>query len=122
MLSKEYFNCDKTERAAFEAGIKLASLYHTYMGSPVNLDSVEHFEKAMEKGMMTQPYVKEAEVWIDREVLSSSMSSYGYSSLNERMLKARIRVEYEGVAVVAELGWIEELSYPLMRITDIISQ
>jgi hypothetical protein len=119
MLSKDYFNCGKAERAAFEAGIKLASLYHTYMGSPVNLESAENFEKVMEEGMMTQPYVKHAEVRIDREVLSSSMSIYGYCSLNERMLNAKIEVEYEDVSVVAELGWIEELSYPLMRIVKI---
>jgi hypothetical protein len=119
MLSKDYFNCGKTERAAFEAGIKLASLYHTYMGSPLNLEIADHFEKVMENGMMTQPYVKHAEVRIDRDIIRSSVSSYGYCSLNERMLNAKIEVEYESVCVVAELGWIDELSYPLMRIIDI---
>lgn len=119
MISKKFFNCSDVERAAFEAGIKLASLYHQYLGSPMNRESVDHFEKAMEKGMMAQPYVKEAEVWIDREVLTSSYSRYGYCSLNEKMLNARVKVEYEGIEVTAELGWIDELSYPLMRITDI---
>ncbi|MGA1873218.1 MAG: dihydroneopterin aldolase family protein, partial [Thermoplasmatota archaeon] len=87
MNSKKYFNCNARERATFEAGIKLASLYHQYIGSPVNPDSVDHFEKAMEKGMMAQPYVVRSKVAIDRAVLGSSLTPYGYCSLNERMLK-----------------------------------
>jgi len=119
MNSRKYFNCDPRERAAFEAGIKLASLYHQYIGSPVNPESVDHFEKAMEKGMMAQPYVKKAKVAIDRHVLNNSLSPYGYCSLNERMLNAQVTVRYEDIEVRASLGWIEELHYPLMRIDRI---
>ena len=104
MNSKKYFNCDPRERAAFEAGIKLASLYHQYIGSPVNPESVDHFEKAMEKGMMAQPYVKKAKVAIDRHLLNASLTPFGYCSLNERMLKAQVTVNYEDVEVRASLG------------------
>ena len=119
MNSRKYFNCDPRERAAFEAGIKLASLYHQYIGSPVNPESVDHFEKAMEKGMMAQPYVKKAKVAIDRHILNISLTPYGYCSLNERMLNAQVTVRYEDIEVRASLGWIEELHYPLMRIDRI---
>ncbi len=119
MRSKEYFNSTDRDRAVFEAGIKLASLYHQYIGSPVNLENVEHFEKAMEEGMRVQPYVTKASVKVGRETLRSSLSPYGYCSLNERMLGARVVIEYEGWTVEATLGWVEDLSYPLMRIDDI---
>ncbi|MGA1866770.1 MAG: dihydroneopterin aldolase family protein [Thermoplasmatota archaeon] len=119
MNSRRYFNCSNRDRAAFEAGIKLASLYHQYLGAPVNPDSVDHFEKAMEKGMMAQPYMKKANVAVDRRVLHDSLTSYGYCSLNERMLKATVELVYEGIEVRASLGWIEDLQYPLMRIEHI---
>ncbi|MBN1390477.1 MAG: dihydroneopterin aldolase family protein [Candidatus Thermoplasmatota archaeon] len=116
MESKRYFNCSDRDRAVFEAGIKLASIYHQFIGAPVNQDSVDHFEKAIERGMMAQPYVKDAKVAIDRHVLMTSLSPYGYCSLNERMLKAVVTVVYEGIEVKASMGWIEDLRYPLMRI------
>ncbi|MBN1540333.1 MAG: dihydroneopterin aldolase family protein [Candidatus Thermoplasmatota archaeon] len=119
MNSRRYFNCTDRDRAAFEAGIKLASLYHQYIGAPVNPDSVDHFEKAMEKGMMAQPYMKKASVAVDRQVLNGSLTSYGYCSLNERMLKAAVTIVYEGIEVRASLGWMEDLQYPLMRIEHI---
>ena len=119
MRSKKYFNCSDRERAVFEAGIKLASLYHQYIGSPLNKEKVDHFEKAMEDGMKVQPYVEDAEVKIDRSVLEGSISHFGYGSLNERMLIAKVRISYEGIKVTASMGWIEELHYPLMRIDSI---
>ena len=72
-ITEGYFNCTERERAVFEAGIKLASLYHQYMGAPVNLENIDSFEAAMEEGMKAQPYVKEASVEVDREIVRSKL-------------------------------------------------
>jgi len=119
MRSRDLFNCTDRDRAVFEAGIKLASLYHQYIGSPVNPENAGHFETAMEEGMKAQPFVSTASVSVDRRILKASLSPYGYCSLNERMLEAKVEIEYEGWRVRASLGWVEELSYPLMKIDDI---
>lgn len=119
MRTKDHFNCSDRDRAAFEAGIKLGALFHQYIGSPVNEGSASYMEEAMRRAMMAQPYVKDASVEIDRTALTSSQSSFGYATLDEKMLKARVRIEYEGIVVDASLNWIEELGYPLMRIDSI---
>ena len=121
MKYKERFNCTDGERAAFEAGIKLGSLFHQYMGSPLSGSNVEAVEKAMEEGMMTQPYVVAASVRVDREQMRRHRSEYGYCSLNERMISAEITVRYRDVEAKASLSWVEELKYALMRIDGIQS-
>ncbi|MGA1820999.1 MAG: dihydroneopterin aldolase family protein [Thermoplasmatota archaeon] len=119
MKSMDYFNCGDRDRAVFEAGIKLASLYHQFIGSPVNKSNLSYLQDAMRMGMLTQPYVKEADVRIDPDLLEEFLSDYGYCSLNERLLKATVKVEFGGYRVSASLRWIEELNYPLMMIDDI---
>ncbi|MFW3147073.1 MAG: dihydroneopterin aldolase family protein [Thermoplasmatota archaeon] len=118
-LTDGYFNCTERERAVFEAGIKLASLYHQYMGAPVNLENMDSFEAAMKEGMRAQPYVKESWVGIDREIVRSKLSRFGYCSLSEEMLSARVVVRYRDVKVTAYMGWVEELKYPLMRVEKV---
>ena len=34
------FNCSEKERAIFEAGIKMATIYHQFVGTPVNAATV----------------------------------------------------------------------------------
>jgi hypothetical protein len=119
LRTASFFNCTDRDRAAFEAGIKLGSLFHQYIGSPVNEGSASYMEEAMRRAMMAQPYVMDASVEIDRSILATSQSSYGYASLGERMLKARVRIEYRNCTVEASLEWMGELGYPLMKIDSI---
>ena len=119
MSTSRYFDCTDRDRAAFEAGIKLGALFHQYIGSPVNMGSAPYMEEAIRRAVMAQPYVKEAEVTIVRDELARCQSSYGYASLSERMLSARVVIMYKGIEVVAELGWIDEIGYPLMRIVSV---
>lgn len=35
------FACTERERALFEAGIKMGTIYHQFVGTPVNLRTVE---------------------------------------------------------------------------------
>ncbi|MDG6225469.1 MAG: dihydroneopterin aldolase family protein [Candidatus Thermoplasmatota archaeon] len=119
MRTERYFRCTDRDRAAFEAGIKLGSIFHQYVGSPVSERSASHLEQAIEMGARSQPYVVEASVIIDREELSRCLSHFGYASLGERMLSASIVIVYKGIRVEASMGWVEELGYPLMRIDAI---
>ena len=119
MRSRKYFKCSDRDRASFEAGIKLASLYHQYVGAPVNRENISYLEDAMENGLLAQPYVVSSSVKIDMEVLDDHLSHYGYASLNDRMIEAMVIVEYMGIRVKASMGWIDELNYPLMRIDSI---
>ncbi|MEA3560014.1 MAG: dihydroneopterin aldolase family protein [Candidatus Thermoplasmatota archaeon] len=112
--------CSSRERAAFEAGIKLGALYHQYIGTPVGPESAGSLEKAMSESMMVQPFVKKAVVTIDRKVLNESLSSFGYASLSERMVKAEVEIEVDDAFVGASLQWIEEMEYPLMRLDEIV--
>ena len=119
MRSGKYFNCEDRDRASFEAGIKLASLYHQYVGAPVNRDNARYLEDAMENGLLTQPYVTKASVEIEKDILDEYLSHYGYASLNDRMIKAEITIEFNEYRVKASIGWVDELNYPLMRIDRI---
>jgi len=103
-------------KAEFEAGIKLAALFHQFLGTPVNESNAELLEKAMKSCMKLQPYVVGAEVRIDREKLKNAISSFGYTSLSPEMLYARVCVEVEGKKVTAVLEWDEDAKYPLMKL------
>ncbi|AEA46433.1 dihydroneopterin aldolase family protein [Archaeoglobus veneficus] len=105
-----------SEKAAFEAGIKLAALFHQFIGAPVSPENAELLERAMESCMRLQPYVVEAEVRINRKKLEKALSSYGYTSLTPEMLYAKVSVEVEGERAVAVMEWDEEKNYPLMRL------
>jgi hypothetical protein len=119
MRTAKYFNCTDRDRAAFEAGIKLGGLFHQYMGMPVNEGSAIYMEEAMKRAVLAQPYVIDASVEIDRDVLLKHLSTYGYASLNERMLRARLTINYKDCIVEASISWIEELGYPLMKVDAI---
>jgi len=113
------FKCTDRDRAAFESGIKLGSLFHQFIGAPVNLDTAASLEEAMERCMSVQPCVIGSKVSLDRERIKSSMDGYGYCAVDERMIKASVEVEYRGFRVEARLEWVEELQYPLMWIASV---
>ncbi|MBE6523878.1 MAG: hypothetical protein E7Z65_03265 [Thermoplasmata archaeon] len=118
-LANSRFSCTPRERAVFEAGIKLATIYHQFVGTPVNLESVEKLEDAISRSIEVQPYVKSAEVTIDRSFFSKEMDRYSYLSLTGNMIDAVIRIELDGNLVTAEMRFDRELNYPLMFISDI---
>ncbi len=104
------------EKAAFEAGIKLGALFHQFIGVPVSLENVGLIEKAIESSVKLQPYVDEIEVRIDREKIKRNLSQFGYTTLKADMIYARVRINYKGIEVEAELKWDDESKYPLMRL------
>lgn len=112
--SERYFECTDSERAAFEAGIKLGTIYHQYVGTPVSEENVETLERAIEAGSLVQPFVERAKVRIDRSKLRRKEGQFDYMSLVGEMLDVAIRIDYKGSKVDAGMRFVEEMDYPLM--------
>ncbi|HUS56931.1 MAG TPA: dihydroneopterin aldolase family protein, partial [Thermoplasmata archaeon] len=53
-MADGHFDCSDEERATFEAGIKLGTIYHQFVGVPVSADNVDTLERAMEAGSEVQ--------------------------------------------------------------------
>lgn len=71
-------------------------------------------EQAMRKSISLQPYVKEVDVKIDREMLKTNV--FGYGELEGRMIAALVKIDYQGETAVAELRFDPEKNYPLMSL------
>ena len=112
-----YFNCTDRERALFEAGIKLGTVYHQFVGTPVSKANADCVEKAIEESARIQPFVEDVKVHIDRSTLREKKGPYDYYTLTGVMLQVYIRVRYGKSVVEAEMRRIKELSYPLMYVT-----
>ncbi|HDD60733.1 MAG: dihydroneopterin aldolase family protein [Thermoplasmata archaeon] len=118
-IAKEYFSCGDRERAAFEAGIKLGTIYHQFIGAPISLRNAASLEKAIEEGCRVQPFVESCRVRIDREKIRAKRSEYKYTTLSPSMLDVELTIRYRRVRLTARLKWIDELRYPLMFIERI---
>jgi len=113
-------NITDRDNALFEAGIKLGALYHQFTGSPVNLNTAESLEKAIQESISVQPYVEDISVKIDREMLKGKLNGeFGYTELQGPMLKVKITVKYDSVRVNVGMEFDPELNYPLMKIAGI---
>jgi hypothetical protein len=119
-LASKYFKCSKRERAAFEAGIKLGTIYHQFVGTPISSSNVESLERAIEDGVRVQPFVEDVSVKIDRKSLRKKRNEYDYQTLTGQMLEVSVIIRIDEVKVVAQMKYIEELNYPLMFIKEII--
>jgi hypothetical protein len=118
-LAEGYFNCTRRERAIFEAGIKLGSIYHQFVGVPVDMSNVEILERSMERGAMVQPFVEDVKVRIDRSSFRDKKDEYGYQSLTGNMLDVSLTITIGNDKVVAEMRYIKELHYPLMFVKEV---
>ncbi|MFQ5838989.1 MAG: dihydroneopterin aldolase family protein [Thermoplasmata archaeon] len=114
-----YFGCSDSERAAFEAGIKLGSIYHQFMGTPLSQQNVDVLERAIEEGVKVQPFVEDVRVRIDRRYLKRKRSPYKYVSLTGNMLQVELRVRYGDAVALCEMRFVEDLRYPLMYVKEI---
>jgi len=112
--AKKYFNCSDRERAIFEAGIKLGTIYHQYVGVPVNLSNLKSLENAMRESMMVQPFVKNAVVTIDPDVVKKRQGVYKYITLTGEMLHVSVTIKYGKEQITARKANIPEMDYPLM--------
>ena len=113
------FACTERERCIFETGIKLATIYHQYVGTPFNAKSVSSLEEAISRSIEVQPYVVSARVKIDRSVIPEEKDEYSYLSLTGDMIDAVVKVRMGSTTVTAEMRYDEELKYPLMYVSSI---
>jgi hypothetical protein len=117
--AKGYFQCDSRDRAIFEAGIKMGTIYHQFVGVPVDLSSVEILEQSIERGVLVQPYVESVKVKIDRSFFRSKKDEYDYVSLTGNMLDVELSIRIDRFLVCAEMRYITDLNYPLMFISSV---
>ncbi len=118
-LANQRFNCTERERAVFEAGIKMATIYHQFVGTPVNLDTVRGLEESIANAIEVQPYVDSAVVKVDRSVFIKDGDTYSYVSLTGDMIDAVVTIAFGKTKVTAEMRFDTELGYPLMYVSSI---
>lgn len=117
--ARKYFKCTDSERAVFEAGIKLGTIYHQFVGTPLSSDNVDVLEKSIEESIRVQPFVKSVKVRIRRDRIKKKKGLYKYLTLTGDMLDVELVVEYNGVEAVCYLKYIEDMNYPLMYVGEI---
>ncbi|HEX7393180.1 MAG TPA: dihydroneopterin aldolase family protein [Thermoplasmata archaeon] len=115
----KHFSCSDAERATFEAGIKLGTIYHQFVGVPLRRENVNTLERAIEAGSRVQPFVEEVKVKIDRSRLKNKRGKYDYVSLTGEMLNVKLTVRYKDVRVKAAMRLIKEMNYPLMFVESV---
>ena len=119
-VDKEYFsNITTRERAIFEGAISMGALFHQFVGTPVNKDTKESLEIAMEESLNLQPAIEKVEVEIRFDKLEESMTEFEYTSLTGDMLDVKIHTKVDDVVAIIRIEFIEELNYPLMYVEDI---
>ena len=116
--TRAYFAGNERDRAVFEAGIKLGSIFHQYAGAPLTRATASDLERAIESATRVQPLVEDVRVRIDRKRLRAR-GPYKYASLSDEMLQAEVTVKVGGVRATAVLRYVPELDYPLMYLKDI---
>ncbi|HJX04380.1 MAG TPA: dihydroneopterin aldolase family protein [Thermoplasmata archaeon] len=114
-----HFSCSDSERAAFEAGIKIGTIYHQFVGVPLSAENVDTLERAIEAGVKVQPFVEDISVRIDRSGLRSKRGQYDYVSLTGEMLDVSVTVRFKSSRVRASMKYIKDMKYPLMFIEKI---
>ena len=119
-VDKEYFsNITTRERAIFEGAISMGALFHQFVGTPVNKNTKESLERAMEESLNLQPAIEKVEVEIRFDKLEESMTEFDYTSLTGDMLDVKIHTKVDNVLAIIRIEFIEELNYPLMYVEDI---
>jgi hypothetical protein len=119
-VDKEYFsNITTRERAIFEGAISMGALFHQFVGTPVNKDTKESLERAMEESLGLQPAIEKVEVEIRFDKLEESMTEFDYTSLTGDMLDVKIHTKVDDVVAIIRIEFIEELNYPLMYVESI---
>ena len=116
--TREHFAGTDRDRAAFEAGIKLGSIVHQYVGMPLTSATVPSLERAIEAATRVQPLVERVRVRIDQGRMRIR-GPYKYGALTEDLLDVEVSVRVGTAWAVGALRFVPELDYPLMYLKEI---
>src|SRR2546422_10702974 len=83
--TRKYFAGTDRDRAAFEAGIKLGSIVHQYLGTPLTSETAPSLERAIQAATRGQPLVEPVRVRIDKERMRIR-GPYKYGVMSEDLL------------------------------------
>ena len=122
-IDDEYFsNITNRERAIFEGGISMGALFHQFIGTPINKNSVPNLEIAIEESLELQPGIEKVEVNINLEKVDEASSDFNYTSLTGEMLDVKIYSKIDSVTAIIRMKFIKKVNYPLMFVEDIITE
>jgi hypothetical protein len=116
--ASKMFRCSERERVFFETGIKMGTIYHQFVGTPVSSHNLKELETAIERSIMVQPFVESAVVKINIDK-GEKQDTYDYLSLTGEMIDAVVTVVMNGISVKAEMRYDRELDYPLMYVSEV---
>ena len=113
------------EQAIFEVGIKLATIFHQFFGTPIQNDPkiLQEISQGIKASILCQPYVSKVDIEIRPfgfdEKSVGKQHVYDYTVISGRNLIAEVEVHYHEWAIVGRVEWIEDLAYPLMYVKTI---
>ena len=117
MKEDDYFkNLTDRERAIFEGGISMGALFHQFVGTPVNADTIESLEIAIRDSILLQPAIVDVAVKIRRDLVEENSGVMGYTSLTGDMLSVKITTKINEKIINTCISYDEELDYPIMYI------
>lgn len=119
MKEEDYFkNLTSRERAIFEGGISMGALFHQFVGTPVNVDTIPSLEKAISESILLQPAIIDVEVKIDKNLVVKNSGVMGYTSLTGDMLQVKLTTKIDEKIITTCISYDEDLQYPIMYIED----
>ncbi len=116
--TRAYFAGTDRDRAAFEAGVKLGSILHQYIGTPLTPATAGALERAIAAATRVQPLVEDVRVRIDRKRIRVR-GPYRYGVLTEDLLDVDVTVHVGTARAVGALHYVPDLDYPLMYLKAI---
>ncbi len=114
------------EQGIFETGIKLATIFHQFSGTPISnsKDIQTKIAEGIIASIKCQPFVQDVSIQFksfdekDHNIFSKK-HEYDYTVISGRNLVAEVKVDYKGWNIVGRVEWIERLNYPLMYIKSV---
>src|SRR5436853_7777934 len=113
-----YFAGAERDRAAFEAGIKLGSILHQYIGVPLTRKNATSLERAIEAAARVQPLVEDVKVRIDRKRLRLR-GPYRYGILTEDLWRDDVTIRVARSGAVGVLQVVPNVDCPITNLKDV---
>ena len=124
--AEDYFNRATTnrDRALFELGIKLGTLFHQFSGTPIINEpaAIQKLEQGIMAAIGSQPFVSKVEVSLvphphtEQRNKTNPCDNLEVSGKN---IKSEIQLIYINFLVTGKVEWFEDLNYPLMYVSQI---